>query len=367
MKILLLDLGQPFGLTSLYNEPLGGSESSLLLLSQGLSELGHSSIILNRATVDLPQHSHNRVLHSVSILPQVLPDTECIITNRSFVPDILHSNIPLVYYAHDAYDQIHMVGWMLDKKFVDRVNLVLCVSEWQRQTFHKYFNMPLDKMVVVGNSIDDGMYYGYTERDPNKLIFASIPFKGLEVLPDLFRDICVSTRNDELSLAVYSSMELYAQEEKNQEYMEPFSKLAKMKNVTLNRPVSMKELSYQLMTSSLYIHPNTYHETFGMNLVQAQAAGCIPITTDNGAVNEVIKNGETGVITKGKTILDSDCYYEFVEKASSLLEADKYKMSLNAQKFAKQWSYLNVAQAVTGHLEGLNVNSHRKEEQGSRA
>ena len=47
MKILICDYGLPFDLNTPYFKPLGGSEISILLLSKGLAELGHSVVLLN--------------------------------------------------------------------------------------------------------------------------------------------------------------------------------------------------------------------------------------------------------------------------------------------------------------------------------
>ena len=95
------------------------------------------------------------------------------------------------------------------------------------------------------------------------------------------------------------------------------------------------------------IHPQTYHETFGINYVYSQAAGCLPITVDAGAAHEVINNYETGFITKGKTIYNKECYKEFIEIASECFSNDPsydlYKMRLKAYGHAQNWNLLNTA------------------------
>jgi len=40
VKILLYDIGTPFELNTPYVQPLGGSETSILLIAKGLAELG---------------------------------------------------------------------------------------------------------------------------------------------------------------------------------------------------------------------------------------------------------------------------------------------------------------------------------------
>lgn len=355
-KILMVDNSQPFNFDTLYSDPLGGSESSFLLLSKGLAENGDSVILLNNSTVDIPDRSYNRSHHNLSNINSILPSTDYMIVNRRFTPDLINVNIPIIVYCHDAYDQTHMIDWMMVKEFVDKVSLILCVSEWQKSTYHKYFGVPLDKMIVVGNSIDSSMYYGYMERNENKLIYASIPYKGINVIGDIFHDVCVGTKNDDLELHVYSSMKLYGQSDSDGEYEEYYSGLSKMKNVFLHDPICMNDLAKVFMSSGISLHPNTYHESFGMNMIQAQAGGCLPVCVDNGAAREVVNN-DIGYITNGKTIYDSKCYNEFVDGVCRFVEStgreDIYKRRVLAQEFSSKWNYFRIAKAISNKLEVL--------------
>lgn len=357
-KILMIDKGQPFNLDTPYNEPLGGSETSFLLLSQGIAENNESVILLTNSQINVPNQSFNRLLHNINNLPQILPECDMVILNRCLPEEVFMSDKRIFYYTHDAYDQDHILFWLVNDKVVNRIEKILCVSEWQRDTLSKYYGVNKDKFHVIGNSIDPFLFSGYTERKENKLIFASIPYKGIEVLADLYKDICyVSGRND-LEFHIYSSMSLYGNYQDDRQYEEVFSKLQRTRGCILHNPISMKELSYELLSSNLMIHPQTYHETFGINYVMAQAAGCIPITINDGAVNEVIDNYKTGFITKGKTIYNKECYNEFIDFVKECLNDSpidiKYnldKMRMDAQKFAHKWSFLNTAKRFLEIIE----------------
>jgi len=352
-KFLLIDKGQPFNLDTPYNEPLGGSETSFLLLSQGIAELDNSVVLLTNAQSNIPNNTYNRLVHNVNNLSGILPESDVVVLNRCLPEEVFHSDKTIYYYTHDAYDQDHILFWLVNKQVVDRIEKILCVSEWQKNTLSKYYGVDINKFHVIGNSIDPFLFSGYTERKENKLIFASIPYKGIEVLHDLYKDICYRTGRDDLEFHIFSSMELYGNTQGDKDYEEHFSKIIRTRGCYLHKAVSLKQLAYELMSSSLMIHPQTYHETFGINYVMAQAAGCIPITVNAGAVNEVIDNYNTGFITKGTTIFNESCKNEFVELVSDCLIPpydkdepilyDLYSMRLRGQKFAQKWSYLNTA------------------------
>lgn len=353
MNILLIDNGQPFTLETPYVQPLGGSETSLLLLAKGLSELGHSVILLTTATVNVPQQNDNLLVHNINNWPQVYDQAQLIIFNRTIIPEILFVNDGKLkcYYAHDAYDQTHIISTIAHSGIYNRLAKILCVSEWQRWTFNKYLGIPEIKLSVLGNSIDLFLYQGYTERNPNKFIFASIPYKGIDIIGDLFNDICIRSKHGDLELHIFSSMSLYGLDS-DSEYEMFFDKLSKIKNVFLYKPKSMREMAVELLSAGFYIHPSTYHETFGMMFIMAQAAGCLPITVNNGAASEIITDGHDGFIIDCPTLKNFNCYNNFIDRVITLLDKDLYKIRLNAQQSSKKWLYLNIAKRL---LKILNL------------
>ena len=347
MKILLADFGTQFDLQTPYYEPLGGSESSLLLLSKGLVDLGHQVVILTTSTKEQEQDS-NRIRHHINFFDQYAELSDIIILNRNIPQSIMNfiDRKKIFYYSHDAYDQQN-VQWMMNQKSVNLLDSILCVSEWQKQTFIKYLNVDESKLKVIGNPIDLSLYNGFTERDENRFVFASIPYKG-ENLANLFNDICIASKK-ELNLHVFSSFAMYGNKQEDKQYEQMFRDLENTKGVYLHDSVSMKDLAYEFAKSSYILFPNTYHETFSMACTQAQAAGCIPISTNCGAMNERIIDGIDGILTEGINIQNSNTYNEFVNKTVEVLNKEygtNYKMRLNCQKTAQNYDYIKIAQKV---------------------
>jgi len=348
MKILMIDKGMPFSFDSYLNEPLGGSENSFLLLSQGLEELGHSIVLLNSSEKDIPERRDNRIHHNVNTLKTILPECDVVILNRCLPMEPFETEKPIYYYAHDAYDQDHILYWMVNKEVLKQITKILCVSEWQRQTFNKYYDVPLNKMIVIGNSINADLFQGYVERNENKLVYASIPYKGLDILPQLFNDIQIKYKS-KLELDVYSNMNLYGEGQDNTPYEKAYSDLTRMNDVILKQPVGVRELFNVFKSSNIMLNPQTYHESFGMNFLWAQGCGCIPITTNVGAAHEAINADATGVITKGKSILNHNTYIEYIDLIVELLNMKQQNMELMRQSaylHARQWHYIYVSKKV---------------------
>ncbi len=352
MKILLYDSGSQYNLNTPYNKPLGGSETSLLLIAKGLSELNHQIVLLTTST-EIKESNSNLIRDNINYFSQYAELSDVIICSRNVPYDIMPfvGNKKIYYYSHDAYDQQN-VQWMMNQNSTTILNRIFCVSDWQKNSFIKYFNVNENILKVVGNPIDLSLYNGFTDRDPHRFIFASIPYKG-ENLASLFNDICIQSKKD-LSLHVYSSFAMYDNINEDKNYEEMFRQLDSIKNVYIHKSISMKELAYEFAKSSYVLFPNTYHETFNMTCVQAQAAGCIPISTNCGCMNERIVDGYNGILTEGKNILNNSTYQDFIDKTCTILNLDErltYKMRLNCQKTSVDYDYLKISQKIINELE----------------
>ena len=346
MKILLFDNGLSFDLNTPYHKSLGGSEISILLLAKGLAKLNHQVVLLSNT--NYKEEDQNIILDSNNNFDQYAILSDIIIFNRTIPQNIMNHinnpNIKLFYLSHDAYDQ-NNIRWLMNNNSENLLDKIICVSNWQKNTFIKYLNIQnLDKLEVLGNPIDYSLYSGYTERDPNKLIFTSIPFKGLEVLPDLFSEIKFKSKNEKLHLDLYSSFSLYDREEENETYSNIYRKLNNINNINIFEPVSMKELAYKFKQAGLYLAPSTYHETFGRVFIESLAGGCLPVTVNNGANKEIIE--DYGYVLDYANIYNSKCFKEYVDLVCELLNQDLYNKRVIAERSMLKWDYIKLAKKL---------------------
>lgn len=213
----------------------------------------------------------------------------------------------------------------------------------------RYFQCDPDKLEVIGNPIDYSLYYGYTDRLDNRLIYSSVPFKGADSLTQIFNDVNIKS-GKRLELHVFSSFGLYGRDQEDQQYAETFRSLANTKGIYLHKPISMRDLAYEFMRSSLLIHPSTYHETFGRVFTESMAAGCIPVTVNKGANKEVI--GEHGCVVDYPNVENIKCYESFVNSVCEMLDSDLYGTRTKARQKMKKWNYINIARKVESYLGG---------------
>jgi len=116
-----------------------------------------------------------------------------------------------------------------------------------------------------------------------------------------------------------------------------------MKGVKLFPLLPPSELINMFKKAHVYVHPQTYHETFGMVIAQAMATGMIPVSTSKGALPELISHNENGLLTTGPNIEEYDTWAEFVDLVATALEPSSYKLSLKAQRVVEKFDYVRVA------------------------
>jgi len=340
--ILFVDTGLQLEPKIYQSKPIGGSELSLLLLAEGLCSLGHRAIILQPN--QRYYYDSSLIIDDLHKLAEYIPIADLLVLNRAHIDlSLIPTTLPVFYFSHDAYDQ-QILDWLSFSDVISRLTKIICVSEWQAYTFRIYRNIPTEKLTVVPNACFKVEWcWGHERSQKNNILtYASIPFKGLHVLPDLFFDICMSTRRNDLELWVFSSYKLYDREDDSKTHA-VLSQLRRMKGVRLFPLLSPSELINMFKKAHVYVHPQTYHETFGMVIAQAMATGVIPISTSKGALPEIISHNENGLLTTGPNIEEYNTWCEFVDLVAIALEPSSYRLSLKAQQAVEKFDYVRVA------------------------
>jgi glycosyltransferase involved in cell wall biosynthesis len=98
------------------------------------------------------------------------------------------------------------------------------------------------------------------------------------------------------------------------------------------------DLSQAFATADVFVFPSTT-ESFGNVVLEAQASGLPSIVSNEGGVRELVKDGETGFISRGKDAVD------LAQKMEILLtnELLRNSFSIRASEFAskKSWNEVN--------------------------
>jgi len=78
------------------------------------------------------------------------------------------------------------------------------------------------------------------------------------------------------------------------EYVEPFLS----EQIQWIGEVNEEERNRLMSRALCFLHPVTWHEPFGLTLIEAMACGCPVVAFDKGSIPEIIRNGRTGFVVR---------------------------------------------------------------------
>jgi hypothetical protein len=108
-----------------------------------------------------------------------------------------------IIWIHDDISPPHRNNFA-NPIFLKKIDCIVFVSHWQYQMYRAYYDLPEGKCIVIQNATEK--CNPIPRRDEKiKLIYATTPFRGLDVLLDSFQ---ILNRPD-VELEVYSSTIIY--------------------------------------------------------------------------------------------------------------------------------------------------------------
>jgi len=225
-----------------------------------------------------------------------------------------------------------------EKEIYSKIGKFIFKSKWQADEFVKYLGIDKQKVFVSRNGVDLSLFKDTSvKRDRYRLIYTSTPYRGLDVLLDIFPRV----RKDfpELKLYVFSDMEVYGMPKGSamEEYKEYFKKIDQPGVFNMGN-VKLKDLAREYMKTYIHAYPSHFEETSCNAAIQAQAAGVPTITSKLAALKETIIDNKTGKLIPGNA--HSMLYkFRFINELKKLLADEKKwkEMSSNCLERAKNY------------------------------
>lgn len=272
---------------------IGGSETACIEVCKHLAALGHKVTVFSdcaghEGAVDGVEYKHYGKFAGA--------DCDVFISSRQ--PAIMDHNIRAslkLLWVHDIHvgqPNPKMHEWLL--KF-DRI---LCLTEWHRQFFLSLYQwLHPASVIVTRDGLDPARFLtGEPGARQNRLIFSSSANRGLDVLLDLFPRVRAQVPDAELHVFYgWESWETSARRTNNHAELQQIAglkkRLAETEGVTWRGRVDQQTLAREMMQAKVWAYPTAFAETYGIGAIEAQAAGCVPITSALAALNETARFG----------------------------------------------------------------------------
>jgi protein O-GlcNAc transferase len=296
MRIALLDfLKRDYTVETPRKAPLGGSPSAVCYLAEQFAALGNETWVINFTSspgkyLGVNQLSWGQI--RVEDLDTLNLDAAIVIQaagRGKAVKAAIGKTGRLVLFGQDATDQPTV--WPLHEPAErNSYDGMVMVSQWQADQYGRDFAIDRGRMAVIGNAISPVFERMFADGKPilgSKggepwLAYVSVPYRGLEVLLDLFPEI--RARVPGARLGVFSSMKVY--QGGDDPYQALYERCRATAGVQYFGSVPQPELAARLKGATVLAYPNVYAETACIAVMEAMAAGCAIVTSDLGALPE---------------------------------------------------------------------------------
>lgn len=228
-------------------------------------------------------------------------------------------------WAHDTD-----FGPNLTEERAAKITAVMALSKWHVKHLTELYPFIKDKTLIVGNGIDPSRFAGTEERTLTRFVYTSSPDRGLEQALTYWPKVREAI--PDATLDIFYGWENYSAMRGDLAYKQHIFELAKQPGVTWRGRVGQKQLARELMQSGamFYPGPHSFNETFCIAALEAQAAGCLPVTRDNGALPETNARG---------IVVPNDAPVEqWVQALVKTLTAKKDRRQAKAYALEQTWT-----------------------------
>lgn len=188
---------------------------------------------------------------------------------------------------------INEIGWMCSSRAADRI---LALSYFSKRNISQAYKVPLSKVAVMYGGIDESFFMlREKKRKHFKLLFCGRltghlqgrrQQKGVDILLEAM-PLILSHHKVKLEIVGSGPLEFA--------YRNMCRELGIEEQVEFSGFVEYIHMPDKYSNADLFILPSR-RESFGLVLAEAMAAGLPVVSTQVGAIPEVVKDGETGIL-----------------------------------------------------------------------
>lgn len=280
MSLLFVDQFCPkaYDYTDLEEGSMGGTEATMLRVAEGLARsYGVSVLQHNREEEKYQKDVYFITMNS----PMVPPDTIVLMRTAAHAPiyKSLYPEAKVYVWMHDLCGEVYKE----ELTELETVDGIIYVSNFHKTQFEQTlkgfkYDIKLPQGHVIYNIVD--RYEANNEpfeHNPNQLIFASSPHKGLKEVLHKFKKLRGTAEGKNLQLGLLNPGYIDMEEIEEKDGVKVFG------------VKSHKELNTILRSSALLFYPQTvFPETFGLVLAEANAVYTQVVAHNFGAAREVL-------------------------------------------------------------------------------
>lgn len=261
----------------------GGSEEAVIHMARELAKLGWNVTVYNNC--GHKEMKSDNVIYKPFWEFNYRDKQDVVILWRWAKPLDAEINAPKIFLElHDVIPE----GELTPKRLA-KVQKIFVKSNFHRSLFP---DVPDNKFVVLGNGLE--IYKDESiKKDPYLIVNTSSPDRSMDVLPKLFKEIKKHVPQAKLHWAYgfEGFINTYSNDAKKMAWVEQVKKEMKEAGIVNLGRITQEEVGRLYQEASILAYPTEFAEVDCISVKKAQAANCLAITTDFGALAETNVTG----------------------------------------------------------------------------
>lgn len=320
---------------------IGGSETAVICMAKELATLGHRVTVLSDCAEKAGVYDGVYYIDYQRAETQMTKfDCDVFISSRQpWVLDKPWKFRLSILWVHDTH--VGQPSLKLSEQLFN-FDRFFCLSRWHRNFFYKetYPFLSSDRVIQTRNGLDTSrftqnqpvLFFDPIQKKGNRMIYSSSPDRGLETLIKLLPRI--RQQVPDAKLHVYYGFDTWrkmAESARRRDWLEEITRFqglidgaARAGDLEFHGRVNQNELAQAFLDSKVWAYPSAFHETSCISALEAQAAGCVPVTTRLAALPETVHHG---ILLDPPNTTTEYCNL-FVENIVKLLTDEDYRQSL---------------------------------------
>jgi glycosyltransferase involved in cell wall biosynthesis len=336
----------------------GGSEEAVLYLTRELAKLGWDVTVYNNCGHKPLVDAGVTYRPSWDFNPRDKQDV--IVLWRTTKPLDWNLNAERIFVdLHDTAPE---------RAFTKRHRIAKITGVFVKSQFHRSFypNIAEDRVFVIPNGIDFALLDGAEPKDPYLLVNTSSADRSLDVLPELFQAVKHQIPQARLQWAygwdLFQSFN--AQRADRLGWMQRTRKAMEDAGIETLGHLTQAEVANLYRRAAILAYPTEFAEIDCISVRKAQACGCVPVTSDFGALAESVQFG-VKVPAPKRDIWNQGSRFHFgledpkaqrlwVDAAVTLLKDPAKRAEVGAQgaAWARQFAWPQIAARWDAVLRG---------------
>ncbi|HJX50846.1 MAG TPA: glycosyltransferase family 4 protein, partial [Candidatus Nanoarchaeia archaeon] len=258
----------------------------------------------------------------------------------------------LKFMSKEEREYRNVANWI--ESNINHADSLIAVSNHLKDEVLKNYPVKRDKVVYIPNGVDLEVFKPEGNSQDKKILYVGrfSPEKGIDLVPKIIRKVLEVNKEVKFQIIAPNAEGMAASTVRHKNEFEQLLVEFPGRFLWIQEPVGREELAKLYNECCIFIQPSRY-EAFGLTTMEAMACGKAVITSNKGALPEVVENA-------GKSIpLNSGL---FAKEILSLLDDYRLRERYGRRGIekSKQFSWQSVAERV---LENYKKITEKKEKQ----